>query len=187
MAPAPALAGITVLDLSSVGPASRASRILADYGATVVKVGPISKRSSVQIRPAWFSYGAGRGTRRARLDLKAPGGRTAFLRLAAAADVVIESFRPGVAARIGIGYDDGRLEVRSGKDGRVLRTVECSTDMKPISLVLLRGQRLHDDVVAALKPVLAEIESGGFVVDVPHVRANGEVWEAAMAVKWSWG
>lgn len=93
----------------------------------------------------------------------------------------------GDGEEIGIGYDDGRLEVRSGKDGRVLRTVECSTDMKPISLVLLRGQRLHDDVVAALKPVLAEIESGGFVVDVPHVRANGEVWEAAMAVKWSWG
>jgi alpha-methylacyl-CoA racemase len=39
----PQLAGFTVLDLSSVGPASRASRILADYGANVVKVGPTSR------------------------------------------------------------------------------------------------------------------------------------------------
>ena len=37
------LEGITVLDLASVGPAARASRWLADYGATVVKVGPVPK------------------------------------------------------------------------------------------------------------------------------------------------
>ncbi len=42
---------------------------------------------------------------RARFDLKADAGRDAFLRLAASADVVIESFRPGVVDRLGIGYD----------------------------------------------------------------------------------
>ena len=104
MAPAP-LHGITVLDLSSVGPASRASSMLADYGAAVIKVGPTSRKSSVQIRPPFFSYGAGRGTRRVRIDLKSDAGREAFLRLAGSADVVIESFRPGVVARMGIGYD----------------------------------------------------------------------------------
>ncbi|MCE2392270.1 MAG: CoA transferase [Proteobacteria bacterium] len=98
------LDGITVLDLSSVGPASRASRWLADYGATVVKVGPTASRAGVLIDPPFYSYGAGRGLKRIRLDLKSPGGLDAFLRLAERSDVLIESFRPGVAERIGIGY-----------------------------------------------------------------------------------
>lgn len=102
------LDGFTVLDLSSVGPASRCSRILADYGASVVKVGPTAQKGSVQIRPPYFSYGAGRGIKRVQIDLKAPDGKAALLRLAAASDVVIESFRPGVAARLGIGYEDLR-------------------------------------------------------------------------------
>ena len=74
---APHLAGVTVLDLSSVGPASRCSRILADYGATVVKVGPPPRKSGVQIQPPYWSYSAGRGMRRLQIDLKAPDGRAA--------------------------------------------------------------------------------------------------------------
>src|SRR5579872_1573015 len=99
------LEGITVLDLASVGPAARASRWLADYGATVVKVGPVPSREGVQITPPFHSYSAHRGLRRILVDLKSPAGREAFLRLAAGADVVIESFRPGVVDRLGIGYD----------------------------------------------------------------------------------
>lgn len=102
----PQLEGFTVLDLSSVGPASRASRTLADYGADVVKVGPTARRGGVQVRPPFHSYGAGRGTKRIQIDLKAPAGVETFLRLAASADVVIESYRPGVVDRIGIGYAD---------------------------------------------------------------------------------
>ncbi len=113
------LDGFTVLDLSSVGPAARCSRVLADYGAEVIKVGPTARKGSVQIEPPYFSYGAGRGMKRIRIDLKAPGGREAFLRLAARVDVMIESFRPGVAARIGIGYADVR--------GVNERIVYCST------------------------------------------------------------
>jgi alpha-methylacyl-CoA racemase len=98
------LDGITVLDLASVGPAARASRWLADYGASVVKVGPVPAQSGVQIAPPFHAYSAHRGLRRVQLDLKADGGRSAFLTLAARADVVIESFRPGVVDRLGIGY-----------------------------------------------------------------------------------
>jgi alpha-methylacyl-CoA racemase len=98
------LDGVTVLDLSTVGPAARCSRILADYGAAVVKVGPPPAKQGVQIQPPFFTYSAGRGTRRVQIDLKAPRGKAAFLRLAAEAAVVIESFRPGVAARLGIGF-----------------------------------------------------------------------------------
>lgn len=104
----PALEGVTVLDFSTVGPAARCTRILADYGAALVKIGAPAKRSGVQIEPAFFTYAGGRGTKRVRFDLKAPAGRQAFLRLAEEADVVVESFRPGVAARLGVGYDDVR-------------------------------------------------------------------------------
>jgi alpha-methylacyl-CoA racemase len=98
------LEGITVLDLASVGPAARASRWLADYGATVVKVGPVPKDTGVQIVPPFYAYSAHRRLRSARFDMKAPQGREAFLRLVEQADVVIESFRPGVVDRLGIGW-----------------------------------------------------------------------------------
>jgi alpha-methylacyl-CoA racemase len=100
----PALEGTTVLDCSTVGPAARCARILADYGARVVKIGAPPRKAGVQIEPAWWSYGASRGMLRARIDLKAPEGREAFLALAARADVVVESFRPGVVDRLGIGF-----------------------------------------------------------------------------------
>src|SRR3954463_2684708 len=102
------LDGITILDLASVGPAARTSRWLADYGARVVKVGPPPKQSGVQIVPPFYAYSGHRDMERVLLDLKAPAGRDAFLRLAADADVLIESFRPGVMARLGLGDDAGR-------------------------------------------------------------------------------
>ena len=98
------LDGITVLDLASVGPAVRASGWLADYGATVVKVGPMPHDSDTQLTPKPHYYSGGRGTRRVQIDLKSDAGRAAFLRLAATADVVLESFRPGVVDRLGIGH-----------------------------------------------------------------------------------
>ena len=97
------LDGITVLDLASVGPAARASRWLADYGARVVKVGP--KDPALQIEPPFHAYSAHRGMTRAQFDLKDPADLATFLDLAAGADVMIESFRPGVVAKLGIGYE----------------------------------------------------------------------------------
>jgi alpha-methylacyl-CoA racemase len=102
------LNGVTVLDLSSVGPAARTSRWLADYGARVVKVGPPPKQSGVQIVPPFYAYSGHRGMERVLLDLKTESGRNAFLRLAGRADVMIESFRPGVVDRLGIGNADVR-------------------------------------------------------------------------------
>jgi alpha-methylacyl-CoA racemase len=101
----PLLDGITVLDLASVGPAARTSRWLADYGARVVKVGPVPSRGATQITPPFYAYAGHRGMERVLLDLKSPAGTAAFLRLAATADVVLESFRPGVVDRLGIGPD----------------------------------------------------------------------------------
>jgi len=113
------LTGITVLDLSSVGPAARASGWLADYGADIVKVAPVASDKDKQITPPRHAYSGGRGTRRVEVDLKAEAGRETFLRLAEHADIVIESFRPGVVGRLGIGYDDVK--------GCNPRIVYCST------------------------------------------------------------
>jgi alpha-methylacyl-CoA racemase len=112
------LDGITVLDLSAVGPATRASGWLADYGADVIKVAPLAQTAASHSVPS-HAYSAGRGTRRIRIDLKAPAGRALFLQLAGAADVVIESFRPGVVDRLGIGPE----QVRTANP----RAIYCST------------------------------------------------------------
>ena len=100
------LAGVTVLDLASVGPAARCTRILADYGATVVKVGAVPGRGAEPIQPPFYAYSGSRYLQRTAIDLKDPDGRAAFLALVASADVVVESFRPGVVDRLGIGFAD---------------------------------------------------------------------------------
>jgi alpha-methylacyl-CoA racemase len=114
-----ALDGVRVLDLGSVGPAARASRILADYGASVTKVGAVPRAGAVQIVPPYYAYSGNRGMTRALFDLKSDDGRDAFLALASASDVIIESFRPGVVDRLGIGYGD--ISARNP------RIVYCST------------------------------------------------------------
>lgn len=119
MSAPPLLDGITVLNLASVGPAARAARTLADYGATVVQVGPLAAAGSVQIQPPFHTYGAGRGLKHISINMKSDAGREGFLRLAEIADVVIESFRPGVVDRLGIGY--GEVSKRNP------RIVYCST------------------------------------------------------------
>ena len=119
MSAPPLLHGITVLNLASVGPAARAARTLADYGATVVQVGPLAAKGSVQIQPPFHTYGAGRGLKHISINMKSESGREGFLRLAQNADVVIESFRPGVVDRLGIGYSD--------VSKRNPRIVYCST------------------------------------------------------------
>lgn len=100
-----AMKDLIVLDLASVGPAARASRILADFGMQVIKVAPVSAQGAKQVDPVFHAYGAGRGMRRMRVDLKADKGRRLIRHLASFADVLIESYRPGVAARLGVGHE----------------------------------------------------------------------------------
>ena len=108
-----------MLDLAPVGPAARATRLLADYGADVVKVGPVPKHAGVAVVPPAYAYSGYRGMRRALFDLKSEEGRDAFLALAGGADVVVESFRPGVVDRLGVSYEAVRTVNQ--------RVVYCST------------------------------------------------------------
>ena len=75
MASLGSLHGVTVLDLSTVGPGTRCTRILADYGARVVKVGAPPRRAGVQVEPHHWAYSARRGFEQVRIDLKAAEGR----------------------------------------------------------------------------------------------------------------
>jgi len=70
----------------------------------VIKVAPVSAKRSAQIEPVFHAYGAGRGMQRIRVDLKSEAGRRTIHTLARTVDVVMESYRPGVAERLGVGY-----------------------------------------------------------------------------------
>src|SRR5215211_879495 len=114
-----ALEDVRVLDLTRLLPGGFCSLLLADLGADVVKVEDTGMGDYVRWAPPYYGsdsqQGLGtrsalylalnRGKRAIRLDLKSDAGREAFLRLARDADVVLESFRPGVLDKLGCGYE----------------------------------------------------------------------------------
>ena len=97
------LAGMRVLDLSAYRPMPHATQILADLGAEVLKVEPPGG-DPMRAYPDIFASVA-RGKRSVVLDLRTDAGRARAHELVAEADVVCESWRPGVADRLGVGYD----------------------------------------------------------------------------------
>ena len=107
------LAGIRVLDLTRLLPGPMATLHLADMGADVVKIedteaGDYSRAMGhVRGLPPMSDVFrlVNRNKRAMRLDLKQAQGREVFLRLAKGADVVVEGFRPGVMAKLGVGYE----------------------------------------------------------------------------------
>lgn len=105
-----ALGGLRVLDLSTYLPGPYATMLLADMGATVVHVEPpqgdparhMPQRVGADSALHWW---VGRNKRSLVLDLKQAEQRARLLEAVATADVVVEGFRPGVAARLGVDYD----------------------------------------------------------------------------------
>jgi alpha-methylacyl-CoA racemase len=119
-----ALDDVRVLDLTRLLPGGFCSLLLSDFGADVVKVEDTGMGDYVRWAPPYYGtddqqelgtrsalyLALNRGKRSIRLDLKSEGGREAFLRLAREFDVVLESFRPGVLDRLGVGYERLRTE-----------------------------------------------------------------------------
>ena len=115
------LQGIRVLDLSRLLPGGFCSLLLADFGADVLKVEDTGMGDYIRWSPPYYE-GAhetaksalflplNRNKRSIRLDLKNERGREALLRLVREYDVVLESFRPGVLDRLGVGYERMREE-----------------------------------------------------------------------------
>jgi len=115
------LAGVRVLDLTSVLMGPFATQILGDMGADVIKVeappqnaadfgGDSVRCTSLARNPGMGNLfmNANRNKRSAVLDLKAPEGREAFLKLAATCDVLVYNVRPQAMARLKLGYEDVR-------------------------------------------------------------------------------
>jgi crotonobetainyl-CoA:carnitine CoA-transferase CaiB-like acyl-CoA transferase len=102
------LEGVKVLDLSMFLPGPHLTMMMADHGAEVIRVEPPTGEPTRTIganqhgQNVWFAN-THRSKQSVVLDLKQPQAVEAFLRLADAADVVIEAFRPGVADRLGVG------------------------------------------------------------------------------------
>ena len=115
------LSGVRVLDLSRLLPGGFCSLLLADFGAEVLKVEDTGMGDYVRWSPPTYegveqsSAGAlflalNRNKTSVRLNLKSEEGREVFLRLVREYDVVLESFRPGVLDRLGVGWERLREE-----------------------------------------------------------------------------
>ena len=106
------LAGIQVLDLTSVLFGPYAAQMLGDWGADVIKVEPLTGdtwRYSGQFRNRGMSgqfMAVNRSKRSLALDLKHPDGKATLQRLIAKADVLLSNIRPAALARLGFGYED---------------------------------------------------------------------------------
>ena len=146
------LEGIRVLDLSLFLPGPYLTLALADHGAEVIKIeppgegdptrhlGPKDGPSTVYFR------NLNRGKKSVVLDLKNPQEREALLKLCESADVFVESFRPGVVERLGVGYEQVRA--------RNPRIVYCSISAFGQQSAY-RERPAHDLAVEALSGVLS--------------------------------
>jgi crotonobetainyl-CoA:carnitine CoA-transferase CaiB-like acyl-CoA transferase len=103
---APVLQGLRVVDLGIWRPVPYATQLLVEMGADVVKVEPPGG-DPMRVFPPLFDV-LNAGKRALVVDLKQPEGRDRVLGLAAEADAFLEGFRPGVADRLGVGYDAAR-------------------------------------------------------------------------------
>src|SRR5438093_355632 len=109
-AAAPPLAGIRVCDLTRVLAGPFCTMVLADLGAEVIKIEAPSNPDYTRSIPPFagevshYFLAVNRNKKSLALDLKSPRGRAVGLSLALASDVVVENFRPGVLARLGLDY-----------------------------------------------------------------------------------
>lgn len=168
-----------VLDLTRLLPGAMATLHLADMGADVVKIEDRDAgdyaRSMGRMRDGMSDFFRllNRNKRGMRLDLKKARGREAFLRLAQQADAVVEGFRPGVMARLGVGYDalaavnarivycsisgygqDGPYAQRAGHDVNYTGYAGVGDQIGPAEGPVLPNFQIADLLGGALVPVM---------------------------------
>ena len=137
------LAGVRIIDMSRLAPGPYCTMLLADLGAEVIVVGGGRAGNPV----ATFS----RGKHFIKLDLKAEAGQKALRKLVEKADVFVESFRPGVARRLGAGYED----LKAANPGLIYCSVTGYGQTGPLA-----QEAGHDISYLALTGVLGAIGPG---------------------------
>jgi crotonobetainyl-CoA:carnitine CoA-transferase CaiB-like acyl-CoA transferase len=150
------LAGIRILDLANVLAGPFCGYQLAQLGADVIKIevpgsGDLARQLGVDVGLNRRLMGASflaqnSGKRSVSLDLKREAGREVFLRLAAGADVVLENFRPGVMARLGLGYE----QLKAVRPDLVYCAISGFGQDGP-----LRGNPAYDQIVQGLSGVMS--------------------------------
>jgi alpha-methylacyl-CoA racemase len=161
----PPLAGLQVLDLSTLLPGPLASLMLSDAGADVTKVerpgrGDEMRSYVPKLGDASANYAVlNRGKRCLAADLKDPADRDTVLAVAARSDVVIEQFRPGVVARLGLSYAD----VAAHNPGVIYCSISGYGQHSPQS-----GQAGHDLNYLAQSGLLSVTCDGRGHPQLPH-------------------
>src|SRR5687767_12267725 len=115
------LTGLRVLDLTRLLPGGFCTLLFADLGADVIKVEDTGMGDYIRWAPPYYDgaddtaksalfLSLNRNKRSVRVNLKSDEGKEVLLRLVKDADVLLESYRPGVLDRLGVGYDRLRQE-----------------------------------------------------------------------------
>jgi crotonobetainyl-CoA:carnitine CoA-transferase CaiB-like acyl-CoA transferase len=159
------LDGVRVLDLGIWRPAPYATQLLAEMGADVVKVEPPAGDPMRSLPAMFASLNAGK--RALALDLRSDEGRAKALELAACADAVVEGYRPGVAARLGVDEAAVRAVNRSvvycsisgyGQDGPLASVPGHDIDYQAWAGVL----EPRDGTPVVPRPPLADLAGGAY-------------------------
>lgn len=141
-----ALNGIKVVDLTSMVSGPVAAGMLADQGATVIKVEPLHGEQMRFLGPSQIGtpptfYSCNRGKQSIALNLKAQEGKDVLWRLIKEADVLIQNFRPGAMARMGFSNED----IRAANDKIIYVSISGFGETGPYA-----DQRVYDPVIQAL-------------------------------------
>jgi alpha-methylacyl-CoA racemase len=163
------LDGVKIVEFGSIGPGPFAAMVLADLGATVIRLRRAGEKSPVDIGGSGADH---RGRPGLEVDLKDPGDVEFALRLLQGADALIEGFRPGVMERLGLGPDVvharnprvvyGRM-TGYGQTGPLARMPGHDINYAAISGVLSAIGRQNERPLAPLN-LLADYGGGGMLL-----------------------
>ena len=148
------LAGVRVVDVTSMVSGPVTTMLLADQGAEVIKIEPIDGEYMRQLRPSKFGipavfFSCNRNKKSLALDLKKKAGMAVLRRLLATADVFIENFRPGTIERMGFAEES----VRETRPDIIFVSMNGLGERGPQA-----HQRVYDPIVQALSG-LADIQT----------------------------
>ncbi len=175
------LSGIKVLDFSEVLAGPYCSQLLGDLGAEIIKVEPPWGDSSREFGPPFigknsaYYYSINRNKRSIAIDLSTSKGKQIALQIASKCDVVLESFRPGVMKKLGLGYAD----IKKGNSSVIYCSISGYGQNGPLSGK--PGYDLSANAASGIMSITGEEDSGPVKPGVP-IADIGSGLSAAVAI-----